>query len=194
MNTVAKSQSKTLLSDAEITAAFNSANGERKHFEATFGTYSLANDNVVKTLTASDKPAAERLAREYGARFLGKKLVYVYLRSTDPKPAEAPAPVLEDAQSVIVVTVNNGENIEHVHAIGCRDIERTLNSNRYRYTESSEYGTVRSALDMIFGDVARDNGDTGSAEYEEAILGEVGSRLIIKPCVPKHLRDLTPEA
>lgn len=184
---------KTMLTDAELTAAFHSANGERKHFTATFGKYDdRTGSNKTLTLTASDAPTANRIAREYGARFLGGlKLVYVYLVSTDPKPAVS---AIEGATSVTVVTVSNrgGSMSEHVHANGCADIARTVSREiaAGRQYFVTEYANTREALEANYSDLASDGGSAGSPEWEEALQMCVGGEyLSVKPCVPSHLKS-----
>ncbi len=71
-----------LLTDDELARAFAQTLGKRR-YEATFVEYDQQypryEGEIVKTFTADSKPEALRIAREYGARFLNKKVAYVYL-------------------------------------------------------------------------------------------------------------------
>lgn len=76
-----------LLTDQELIDAFteNKHTG-RKPFVATFVPKGMTHSDVShwedKVFYADNKAQATKIAREYGTRIIGKKMVYVYLFST----------------------------------------------------------------------------------------------------------------
>jgi hypothetical protein len=76
----------TLLTDSELINAFSRSNGGKREWYAYFTPVSeprlvaYADLWDIKPFTADNKKEAVRIAREYGARIIGKKLDYVYLK------------------------------------------------------------------------------------------------------------------
>lgn len=71
-----------LISDDELAGAFAQTLG-KKSYQATFIPEDAPYPSVelwdIKNFTANSKPEAVKIAREYGTRFLNKKMIYVYL-------------------------------------------------------------------------------------------------------------------
>ena len=62
-----------LVTDHELIMAFSNAKPVQSK------TYTVAFENApIKTVTAKNMKDAKKLAREYGVRFLGQKLIAVY--------------------------------------------------------------------------------------------------------------------
>ena len=75
---------KTMLTDHELIMAFSNARPEgKKVFLATFTPEGKKGVEYwdEKYFTATNKPEAVRIAREYGARIINKNCNYVYLAS-----------------------------------------------------------------------------------------------------------------
>jgi hypothetical protein len=76
-----------LLTDQELIDAFTeNKNAGRKPYVATFVPKGMTHSDVShwedKVFYADSKPEATKIAREYGTRIIGKKMVYVYTFST----------------------------------------------------------------------------------------------------------------
>lgn len=71
-----------LFTDQELASAFSQTLGA-KQYKATFIPESAPYPSVdlwdERYFTANSKPEALKIAREYGARIIGKKMIYVYL-------------------------------------------------------------------------------------------------------------------
>ena len=83
------------------------------------------------------------------------------------------------------VTIYNNHE-DHIHATGCADIAKSIANGK-----GEIYGTfnnVREAVEDIYGEVAADQGDYDTPEWEEALQFEAG-RIEVKPCVPAELRS-----
>jgi hypothetical protein len=63
-----------MYTDQQLQQAFNLKNGKRV-YRATY--YGVGYENI--QFAADSKPEAKKIAREYGVRFINKKLHWVYL-------------------------------------------------------------------------------------------------------------------
>lgn len=76
-----------MLTDQELINAFE-CGGPGKYYDATFiplGERSNVTNWDIRPFKAANKAEATKIAREYGKRIIGKKMVYVYLASAKYK-------------------------------------------------------------------------------------------------------------
>lgn len=82
-----------------------------------------------------------------------------------------------------ITVIDNDSQEIHVHAAGCRDIARsTKRLATFGPPQVADYDTHEEAAEDFFGDVAADEHEPGSEEWEAAVLLEWEICAHIHPC------------
>lgn len=82
-----------------------------------------------------------------------------------------------------ITVIDNTSQEIHVHAPECRDIARsTKKLATYGPPQVTDYDGHQEAAEDFFGDVAADEHDYGSEEWEEAVVLEWEICAHIHPC------------